>query len=85
MTEAVFTPLKMTSTSYIWRPAFDAITATGHDENGTPTDKWKPDEAGAASTLNTTAKDYALFVEAILNQKGLKPQHSAKWKPHKSP
>jgi CubicO group peptidase (beta-lactamase class C family) len=33
----------------------------------------KPDEAGAASTLNTTAKDYALFVEAILNKKGLKP------------
>ena len=73
MTEAVFTPLKMASTSYVWRPAFDALTATGHDENGAPTNKWKPDEAGAASTLNTTAKDYALFVEAILNQKGLKP------------
>ena len=72
MTEAVFTPLKMTSTSYVWRPAFDAVTATGHDQDGTPNDKWKPDEAGAASTLNTTAKDYALFVEAILNQKGLK-------------
>lgn len=73
MTEAVFTPLKMTSTSYVWRPSFDAVTATGHDENGAPTDKWKPNEAGAASTLNTTAKDYALFVEAILNKKGLKP------------
>ena len=72
ITEAVFKPLGMTSSSYIWRPAFDALTASGHDENGKPTDKWKPDEAGAASTLNTTAKDYALFVEAILNQKGLK-------------
>lgn len=72
MTEAVFKPLGMTSSSYIWRPTFDALTASGHDENGKPTDKWKPDEAGAASTLNTTAKDYALFVDAILNQKGLK-------------
>jgi CubicO group peptidase (beta-lactamase class C family) len=72
MTEAVFKPLAMTSSSYIWRPTFDAFTASGHDENGKPTDKWKPDEAGAASTLNTTARDYALFVEAILNQKGLK-------------
>jgi CubicO group peptidase (beta-lactamase class C family) len=63
----------MTSTSYVWRPTFDSVTATGHDENGAPTDKWKPDEAGAASTLNTTAKDYALFVEGILNRKGLKP------------
>ena len=75
MTEAVFKPLGMTSSSYIWRPTFDALTASGHDENGKPTDKWKPDEAGAASTLNTTAKDYALFVEAILNQKGLKARN----------
>jgi CubicO group peptidase (beta-lactamase class C family) len=73
MTEAVFTPLGMTSSSYVWRPEFDALTATGHDENETPEKKWKPDEAGAASTLNTTAHDYALFVEAILNGKGLKP------------
>jgi CubicO group peptidase (beta-lactamase class C family) len=73
MTEAVFTPLGMTSSSYVWRPDFDAVTAIGHDEKETPEKKWKPDEAGAASTLNTTAHDYALFVEAILNGKGLKP------------
>jgi CubicO group peptidase (beta-lactamase class C family) len=73
MTEAVFTPLGMTSSSYVWRAEFDALTATGHDEKETPEKKWKPDEAGAASTLNTTAHDYALFVEAILNRKGLKP------------
>jgi CubicO group peptidase (beta-lactamase class C family) len=73
MTEAVFTPLGMTSSSYVWRPDFDALTATGHDSDGKPTELWKPREAGAASTLNTTAKDYALFVEAVLNGKGLKP------------
>ena len=28
-------------------------------------------EAGAASSLNTTARDYALFVDAVLNGKGL--------------
>lgn len=72
MTEAVFTPLGMTSSSYVWRPDFDALTATGHDPDGKPAELWKPEEAGAASTLNTTAKDYALFVEAILNGKGLK-------------
>ena len=32
---------------------------------------WKPKEAGAASSPNTTARDYALFVDAILNGKGL--------------
>ena len=74
MTEAVFTPLGMTSSSYVWRPDFDALTATGHDPDGKPTELWKPTEAGAASTLNTTAKDYALFVEAVLNGKGLRPE-----------
>jgi CubicO group peptidase (beta-lactamase class C family) len=73
MTEAVFTPLGMTSTGYVWRPDFDALTATGHDSDGKPAELWKPKEAGAASTLNTTAKDYALFVEAVLYGKGLKP------------
>jgi CubicO group peptidase (beta-lactamase class C family) len=64
MTEAVFTPLGMTNSSYIWKPDFDALTATGHEPDGKPAEKWKPKEAGAASTLNTTARDYALFVEA---------------------
>ena len=73
MTEAVFTPLRLTSSSYVWRPDFDALTATGYDSDGKPTELWKPTEALAASSLNTTAKDYALFVEAILNGKGLKP------------
>ena len=72
MTEAVFKPLGMTSSSYVWKSEFDALTATGHDGDGKPEKKWKPDEAGAASTLNTTAKDYALFVAAVLNGVGLK-------------
>ena len=73
MTEAVFRPLGMTSSSYVWRPDFDALTATGYDSHGKPTELVKPAEALAASTLNTTAKDYALFVEAVLTGKGLKP------------
>jgi len=73
MNEAVFTPLGMTNSSYVWRPDFDALTATGHESDGKPVPLWKPKEAGAASTLNTTARDYALFVEAVLDGRGLKP------------
>lgn len=73
MTEVVFRPLGMTRSSYVWRPDFDALTATGYDSDGKPTELEKPTEAGAASSLNTTARDYALFVEAVLNGKGLKP------------
>jgi CubicO group peptidase (beta-lactamase class C family) len=71
MEEAVFKPLGMTNSSYVWKPSFDSLTATGYDSKGAPDKLWKPKEAGAASTLNTTARDYALFVDAILNGKGL--------------
>jgi CubicO group peptidase (beta-lactamase class C family) len=73
MSELVFTPLGMDSTSYIWRSDFDARTAYGHDADGTPTDLRKDDHFNAAASLNTTAHDYALFLAAILNGAGLKP------------
>jgi len=73
MTDLVFTPLGMTSSSYVWRPVFDALTATGHDPDAHSVDLWKPDHAGSASTLNTSAHDYALFLGAVLNGTGLKP------------
>lgn len=73
MDEAVFKPLGMTNSSYVWRPDFDSMTATGYDSKGAPVDKWKPKEAGAASSLNTTARDYARFVDAVVNGKGLSP------------
>lgn len=73
MNQLVFTPLGMSNSSYVWRPDFDERTATGHDSEGRPEELWKPKEAGAASTLNTTAHDYAQFVMAVLNEVGLKP------------
>jgi len=73
MTEAVCTPRGMTSSAYVWWPDFDTLTPTGYHSHGKRTELEKPTEAGAASTLNTTAKDYALFAEAVLTGKGLKP------------
>ncbi len=72
MTEVVFAPLGMKSSSYVWRPEFDERTATGHDADGLTEEKFKPTEANAAASLHTTAADYATFVEAILDGKGLK-------------
>ena len=72
MNELVFTPLGMSSSSYVWRTDFDERTATGHDSEGNPQELWKPKEAITASSLNTTAHDYALFVAAVLNEAGLK-------------
>lgn len=72
MTEAVFQPLGMASSSYVWRADYDRRAATGHDGGGQVQEKSKPKEANAAASLHTTAGDYALFVEALFNGKGLK-------------
>jgi CubicO group peptidase (beta-lactamase class C family) len=72
MTEAVFAPLGMTSSSYVWRADYDSRTAAGHDGTGQVREKSKPKDANAAASLHTTAGDYARFVEALLNKAGLK-------------
>ena len=72
MKETVFEPLGMASSSYVWREDYDARTATGHDTGGQPGEKFKPKEANVAASLHTTAKDYAAFLEALMNGKGLK-------------
>ena len=72
--EAVFTPLGMTSSSYIWRDDYDARTATGHDAFGDVQEKSKPTVENPAASLQTTAHDYALFIEAVLRGTGLKAE-----------
>ena len=71
MQQMVFTPLGMTSSSYVWRQDYDARTAIGHDKDGKAQGKWKPKEANPASSLQTTALDYARFMTALLDGKGL--------------
>jgi CubicO group peptidase (beta-lactamase class C family) len=71
MTEAVFPPLGMKSSSYVWQAEYDLRTALPHDGAGEPGEKFKPKDSNAAASLHTTAGDYALFVEALLNGTGL--------------
>lgn len=73
MTERVFKPLRMTRSSYVWTPTFDANFALPHDKSGKPEAKEKPERANVAYSLQTTADDYARFVLAILTAKGLRP------------
>jgi CubicO group peptidase (beta-lactamase class C family) len=71
--EAVFTPLGMKHSSYVWNPAFENEVAIGHNIVGVPVDLFKADHANAAASLETTAEDYAIFLDAVLQKKGLKP------------
>jgi CubicO group peptidase (beta-lactamase class C family) len=73
MQETVFGPLGMTSSSYVWRKDFEGRAAAGHDSEGVPADFPKASEANAAASLEISARDYAVFVEAVLSGKGLKP------------
>ncbi len=74
MKEAVIDPLGMTSSSLVWEDRYETRAAVGHDFFGVTDGKFrKRTEAHAAATLYTTAKDYARFVMAVLNDDGLKP------------
>lgn len=62
----VFAPLGMSASAYVWREAYAETAASPHDHLGAVQSKNRPDEANAASSLHTTASDYARFVAAIL-------------------
>ncbi|TGE10473.1 serine hydrolase domain-containing protein [Hymenobacter fodinae] len=71
--ERVFQPLGLTRTSYVWQPAFESNYALGYDEQGQPLDKRKRTKPGAAGSLETTPADYAAFLAAVMQGRGLTP------------
>ncbi|WP_080057240.1 serine hydrolase domain-containing protein [Spirosoma aerolatum] len=72
MEERVLNPLGMTNSGYVWKPTFDSHVALPHYEGDNVGEKYKPDQANMAYSLQTSANDYAKFILAILTPKGLK-------------
>jgi CubicO group peptidase (beta-lactamase class C family) len=72
--ETVFKPLGMQNSSYVWQTRFEEQTAMPYGPSGAVTQKRKPTTPNVASTLQTTAPDYARFVVAILTGEGLKKE-----------
>jgi CubicO group peptidase (beta-lactamase class C family) len=95
VSQAVFVPLQMTDSSYVWQPRYETIAATGHNGAGVPSKQFKPVEGGspinggggpaAASTLLTTAQDYARFAIAVMNGTGLKRETAQRMLTPQSP
>lgn len=69
MQQEVFTPLGMKNSSYVWNAYMDAVTAKGL----TSINKNKHGNANAAFSLTTNARDFTIFLQALLSGKGLKP------------
>jgi CubicO group peptidase (beta-lactamase class C family) len=74
MKRMVFDPLGMTSSSYIWQERYDMLKIFNHNLLSEPTRQNKVIEGNAASSLNTTARDYGLFMAALLKGTGLKKE-----------
>jgi len=73
MRRRVFEPLDMSSSSFLWKDGFEYRMAVGHHEDGRTEPIWKERHGLAASTLYTTAPDYAKFLQALLERRGLAP------------
>lgn len=67
--EKIFMPLKMKNSSYQWNKSFNENFAYGHTSSGKLHHKDTDNEPRGASTLETTSKDYTLFLEAVLENK----------------
>jgi CubicO group peptidase (beta-lactamase class C family) len=70
----VFEPLQMTSSSYQWEERYGTLKAFRHNALGDAAAAHLKLGANAASSLTTSARDYARFVAAILNGTGLKKE-----------
>jgi CubicO group peptidase (beta-lactamase class C family) len=79
MTRLVFDPLEMKRSSYIWRADFEPDYALPHDAQPAPHRKMRPSKPRSASTLHTTAADYARFLQAVLSGARLKPETARQW------
>ena len=72
MQQTVLKPLGMKQSSYIWQKKFNADFAYPHTDLERTLERRKPTEANVAHSLQTTTEDYAAFLMALLNKKGLK-------------
>ena len=65
----IFEPLDMQNSSYQWLSKFEDNFAFGHQVNGVLWNKDTDNEPRGGSTLETTAEDYAKFLQAVLQKK----------------
>ena len=68
--EEVFAPLGIENASLVWNEDVARLTATGHG-GSSPMAKGKPSQPNVAASLHVDAGNYARFLIAVLQGKGL--------------
>lgn len=71
MDEYVFQPLGMMRSSYVWREEYSETAAFPHTSAGLPRGHRVRRRGSAAASLYTTASDFASFMGAVINGRGL--------------
>jgi CubicO group peptidase (beta-lactamase class C family) len=79
MQRLVFEPLDMKQSSYVWQSRFDVNYAAPHDASRVWGTKTKPGVAKSAYSLQTTAGDFARFLQAVLAGERLRPETARLW------
>lgn len=74
MRERVFQPLGMTRTSMIWEERFENDYANGYDEQEHSLGPQRRKRADAAGSMQTTIGDFARFLQAVNEGKGLRKE-----------
>lgn len=72
VTGLLFEPLGLERSSYVWQEKFNDNYAFPHGNLKQTFKKRKPKEGNTAYSLQTTAKDYARFLQAVMNNERLK-------------
>lgn len=68
MDERLYRPLHMTRTSMVWEPRFEDDFANGYDEYGRSLGPERRSSPAAAGSMQTTIRDYATFLSAIMRR-----------------
>ena len=66
MQDRVFKPLHMARSSMTWQPAFESDFANGYDEQGHSLGPQRRTQPDAAGSMQTTPRDYATLLSAIM-------------------
>jgi len=74
MREKVFDPLGMTRTSMTWKLGFESDHAEGYDEQEKSLGPQRRPRADAAGSMLTTPRDFARFIQAVMQGEGLQKE-----------